>query len=387
MTTSPRQGRRAAATLAVGSLLAAVLGLSAPATASATTVTAVDWSTGRGSGGWSGGGSGSYSGSTQSSTTVDSDPATSAQSSGVALIDTVLTDGEAAGTGIVLTSDGEILTNYHVVEGSTSVKVTIASSGKSYTASVVGVDQTADVALLKLKDASGLTVAKIDDDTLKTGDDVTAVGNAGGTGTLTAADGSVTALSASITTESEDSVAGENLTKMIETSSDVVAGDSGGPLLDAEGEVVGIDTAASSGQDIDGYAVPIETALAVVTQIRSGDETTAVRIGAAAFLGVQIASTTTDDSGYGYGYGDDSGSSSASGATIAGVVDGDAAAEAGLAAGDTITKVGSTAVTDAAGLTKALSTMNPGDKVTITWTTDAGDSASATVTLDASPVN
>jgi S1-C subfamily serine protease len=385
MTTTPRQDRRVAATLAAGSMLTAVLGLAVPVTASATTVTTVDWSrSGRGSGGWGGSGSrgsGGFEGSTQSST-ADSDPATAAESKGVALIDTVLPDGEAAGTGIVLTSDGEVLTNYHVVEGSTSVKVTIPSSGRAYTASVVGVDQTADVALLQLKDASGLTAAQIDDDTVKVGDDVTAVGNAGGTGTLTAADGDVTALSASITTESEDSVAGEKLTKLIETSADVVAGDSGGPLLDDEGEVVGIDTAASSGQDIDGYAVPIDTALSVVTQILSGDETADVRIGAAAFLGVQVASSAVSDSGYGYGYG-----GSGSGATIAGVVDGDAADDAGLEAGDTITRVGSTTVTDAAGLTKALSTMNPGDRVKVTWTTADGETQSATVTLDASPVN
>ncbi|MGI3785604.1 MAG: S1C family serine protease, partial [Janthinobacterium lividum] len=193
MTTTPlhRNSRRAAATFLAGGMLTAVLGLSVPASASSASL--VDWSTGRGSGRWGGSGSGAYGAPTRT-TTVDSDPATSAESKGVALIDTVLSDGEAAGTGIVLTSDGEVLTNYHVVEGSTSVKVTIASSGKVYTASVLGVDQTADVALLQLKDAGGLTVARIDDDTLKTGDDVTAVGNAGGTGTLTAAGGDVTSL-------------------------------------------------------------------------------------------------------------------------------------------------------------------------------------------------
>ena len=381
MTIAPptRLARRTAATFLAGGMFAAVLGLSAPASASAATL--VDWPNGRGASGWS---------RSTPSSTVDSDPATAAESTGVALIDTVLPSGEAAGTGIVLTADGEVLTNYHVVEGSTSVKVTLpgagSSTGRTYAASVVGVDQSADVALLQLKGASGLTAARIDDDTLMTGDDVTAVGNAGGTGTLTAADGEVTSLSASITTQSEDSVAGERLTKMIETSADVVAGDSGGPLLDDEGEVVGIDTAASSGQDIDGYAVPIDTALAVVTQIRSGDETSAVRIGAAAFLGVQVASTAVSDSDYGYGDGYES-SSAASGATIAGVVDGDAADDAGLAAGDTITKVGSTMVTDAAGLTQALSTMNPSDRVKVTWTTPDGQHQSATVTLDASPIN
>ena len=398
-TTRRRPARRLAAGLVAGSLLTAVVGFAVPASASAAparasaSATLVDWPS-RGSGSWGGPGAEAYGqagGSTSGqASTVDSDPATAAESKGVALIDTVLTDGEAAGTGIVLTSHGEVLTNYHVVEGSTSVKVTIptgtATTGQTYTASVVGVDQSADVALLQLHDASGLTVAKIDDDTVKTGDDVTAVGNAGGTGTLTAADGDVTGLSSSITTASEGTVAGEKLTKMIETDADVVAGDSGGPLLDSEGEVVGIDTAASSGQEIDGYAVPIATALAVVTQIRSGDETTAVRIGAVAFLGVQVATSTATDSGYGYGDGSAAGDDTA-GAAIAGVVDGDAADDAGLAAGDTITRVGSTTVTDAAGLTKALSTMNPGDRVTVTWTTPDGESRSATVTLDASPVN
>lgn len=390
------RSRRAGAALLTGSLFTAILGLSTPATASASTATLVDWGNGPSvASAWGGRGPGSYddgsetygSAGTTHTGTVDSEPATAAESKGVAVIDTVLTDGEAAGTGIVLTSDGEVLTNYHVVEGSTSVKVTLPSSGRSYTATVVGADQTADVALLQLKDASGLTVAKIDDDTLKTGDDVTAVGNAGGTGTLTAAQGDVTDLSASITTQSEDSVQGESLAKLIETTADVVAGDSGGPLLDSEGEVVGIDTAASSGQDIDGYAVPIATALRVVTQIRSGDETAEVRIGAAAFLGVQVAVSVSEDSAYGYGYGDSASTADGSGVVIAGVVDGDAAEEAGIAAGATIVKVGSTSVTDAADLTKALASMEPGDKVSLTWTDADGATQSATVTLDASPIN
>ena len=408
------RGLRAGAALAAGGLLTAVLGLSAPAVASTATAFPADaWSQGPSARGW--GSSGGYGGQSgyggqgaygqqssgdASSSTVDSDPATSAESRGVALIDTVLSDGAAAGTGIVLTSDGEVLTNYHVVEGSTSVKVTLPGSGTSpttYTATVVGADQAADVALLQLKGASGLTTATIDDDTLKVGDDVTAVGNAGGTGSLTAADGAVTDLSTSITTQSEGTVAGERLTKLIETSADVVAGDSGGPLLDREGEVVGMDTAASSGQEVDGYAVPIATALAVVAQIRSGDETAAVRIGPAAFLGVEIASSAVDDLGdgaaYGYGYGSTFGSgaaagtSGAAGAPVAGVVDGGAAAEAGIGAGDTVTKVGSTDVTSASDLTDALATLNPGDRVKVTWTSADGSVESATVTLGSSPLN
>jgi S1-C subfamily serine protease len=258
----------------------------------------------------------------------------------VVLVDTELSyEGAAgAGTGIVLTSDGEVLTNYHVVEGATAIRVTVASTGRAYTASVVGHSATSDVALLRLEDASGLTAARVDDDTVALGDPVAAVGNAGGTGTLTAADGSVTDLDSTITTASEGSVASERLRGLIETDADVVPGDSGGPLLDAEGEVVGIDTAASSGSSIDGYAIPIDDALTVVRQIRSGTETSTVQVGANAFLGVQVTDAAAAYAGASYG------STGTDGAAVAGVVDGSPAADAGLVAGDVITAVGSTPV-------------------------------------------
>ncbi len=382
-----RRPRRLVALLAVGGLLAASVGVSSIATP--TTGSATDsltdqrqrtqtWTYGSGDQG-----STNDDPRAQSSgptATVDSQAATAAEGKGVALIDTVLSNGEAAGTGIVLTSDGEVLTNYHVVEDSTSIRVTIASTGTTYTATVVGADPTADVALLQLKGASGLTAAAIDDDTLRLGDDVTAVGNAGGTGTLSAADGDLTALSTSITTTAEDGVAGETLKGVIETDADVVPGDSGGPLVDEEGEVVGIDTAASSGSEINGYAIAIDDALSIVATIRSGTETSAVRIGPAAFLGIELGDTSAVG-----GAAWDTGSGS--GATVAGVVDGDAAADAGLVAGDTITKLGSTNITDTDDLTSALARLDPGDHVTISWTTSDGQRDSAAVTLGASPLN
>lgn len=385
--TTRRRRRRIAAVLA-GGLLAGVVGVTAVTTTSVPVATIDSVTDQQNSQTWSpdlGGGSvssrgtvdpwgSSGSGSPQSDT-VDSDSATSAQQQGVALIDTVLDGGEGAGTGIVLTSDGEVLTNYHVVEDSTSIRVTIASTGTTYTASVVGSDPDADIALLQLRDASGLTVATIDDDTLAVGDDVTAVGNAGGTGTLTAATGDVTDLSTSITTASEGSIQGETLDHVIETDADVVAGDSGGPLIDDEGEVVGIDTAASTGQEINGYAIPIDVALAVVTQIRDGDESDGVQVGASAFLGIELDSTAS------YGGADPDG------APVAGVVDGDAADDAGLSAGDVITKLGSTTISDTDDLTAALATLSPGDRTKITWATDDGQTESATVTLGSSPVN
>lgn len=339
-----------------------------------------------GGGGW-GGGDGNDDGSSGGSTeTVDSQPATDAQSRGVVLIDTVLgyEDAAAAGTGIVLTRNGEVLTNYHVVQGATRIRVTIATTGRTYTARVVGHDQRDDIALLKLSGASGLTTATIDDDTPASGDRLSAVGNAGGQDTLTAADGTVTSLNETITTESETGGSGETLSHLIETDADVVPGDSGGPLLDREGEVIGIDTAASSGSEVDGYAIGIERALDVVEQIRSGEETGTVDIGGGAYLGVQVTSTTSSAADRHPGQ-DTAWEDPTSGALVVGVLAGTPAARAGLAAGDTVTAIGKTAVTSADDVSGAIQCYDAGQSVAITWVDDQGGTHSDTVTLAASP--
>ena len=166
-----------------------------------------------------------------------------------------------------------VLTNYHVVEGSTSVKVTIATTGDTYDATVIGHDQAADVALLQLDGASDLATVNLDDDgDPAVSDTVTAVGNAQGQGFLSASTGTVVDLDQSIDTQSEGTVEGEHLTGLIETDAYVVGGYSGGALLDGEGEVVGITTAASSGGEAQSYAVPIEDALDVAQQIEDGSE-------------------------------------------------------------------------------------------------------------------
>src|SRR4051812_32792813 len=199
--------------------------------------------------------------------------ATDAQSRGVVLVDTALTDGEAAGTGLVIDASGLVLTNYHVVEGSTSVTVTIATDGTTYDATVVGRDQAADVALLRLDDASGLTTVRVDDDgDPAVADAVTAVGNAAGQGSLSAPTGDVVALDRSISTATTGAAEGEHLTGLIQTDAYVIGGYSGGALLDDQGEVVGITTAASSGGATESYAVPIQDALAVADQIEAGHE-------------------------------------------------------------------------------------------------------------------
>lgn len=301
------------------------------------------------------------------STSDEQSNATDAQSQGVVLIDTTLTNGEAAGTGLVLDSSGIVLTNYHVVEGSTSVKVTIATTGETYDATVVGHDQEADIAVLQLDGASDLATVNLDDeDDPAVSDTVTAVGNAQGQGYLSASDGSVVALDQSITTQSEGSVAGERLSGLIETDAYVVGGYSGGALLDSEGEVVGITTAASNGGVSESYAVPIDDALTVADAIESGQERDGVEIGPSAYLGIGIA-------------GDD--------LQIASVETGSAAASAGLAAGDTLTSLDGTALSSYDVLRSALAGHAPGDRVSLGWTDTSGRSHTATVTLGTSPIN
>ncbi len=343
-------------------------------------------SSGSGLPSWYGNGSGSGgtgnfgNGGTGSSTT--SGQATSAQSVGVVDINTVIDYGtqEAAGTGIVLTAGGEILTNNHVIDGATSIKVTVVSTGKTYTATVVGDDPTDDVALLQLSGASGLQTAKLgDSSSVAVGNTVTAVGNAGGTGgTPSAATGTVTALNQQITASDQGGGNSETLTGMIEINADIQAGDSGGPLYSSSGSVIGIDTAASSqsfNQTTTGFAIPINKALSIAKQIESGTETATIHIGPTAFLGVQLGSSAGS-----FG-------SSSSGATISGVLAGSAAQQAGLAAGDTITAVNGQSIASADALSTAMAGFNPGDKVTLTWVDSSGQSHSATITLGSGPAD
>ena len=328
-------------------------------------------------------GSGDGSGSSSGAGTSAATSATDAQSVGVVLINTQLQyeNAAAAGTGIVLTSDGEILTNNHVVEGSTAISVTVASTGKTYTATVVGTDATDDVAVLKLDGASGLTTAKVDTSgSVAEGDAVTGVGNAGGTGSLSAAAGTVDALNQSVTTEAEGSAASETLSGMIQVSADIEAGDSGGPLLDSDGEVVGIDTAASSGSaDVTGFAIPINTALDIAKQILNGTSNSSITLGYPAFLGIEVGSATS-------GLGVQGGSTGATaGAPVAGVIDNTPAASAGLVAGDTITSVNGKAVASGTDLTSTLKSFKPGDSVTIGYTDASGAAQTAKVTLIQGP--
>jgi S1-C subfamily serine protease len=320
-----------------------------------------------------------------------------------ALVDVTSTLGyqnaTAKGTGIVLSSNGEVLTNNHVVDGATSVSVTDIGNGKTYKATVVGYDESHDVAVLQLSGASGLTTATTgNSSTVKVGDNVVALGNAGGVdGTPSVAPGTVTALNQSITASDESSGSSEQLSGLIETNANIQAGDSGGPLVNAYGQVIGMDTAASSsfqfggsgngfggsgdgssnsGQDsgTQGFAIPIDTALSIASQIEAGQASSTVHIGATAFLGLEIAGS--DQQG---GFG------GSSGVTLAGVASGTPAAAAGLGQGDVITSLGGQSVSTGTDIQKIMVGHHPGDKVSIGWTDPTGQSHTATVTLASGP--
>ena len=298
----------------------------------------------------------------------------------------------AAGTGIVLTSTGEVLTNNHVIEGATAVKVTDIGNGKSYTATVAGYDAAQDVAILQLQGASGLTAASLGDSaTVQTGDRVVALGNAGGKGgTPSAAAGRVTALDQSITASDELSGVSEQLTGLIESDTDIKPGDSGGPLANSHGQVIGMDTAASSGYQFQSrsgqpaeqaYSIPIKEALPIAEQIEAGTTSADVHIGATAFLGLEIA-PSGGSSGTGFGAPNQGG---ASGVTIARTVSGSPTANAGLAAGDTIIAVGGRSISTANDIPQTLVRYHPGDKISITWVDQHGRSHATTLILTSGP--
>jgi S1-C subfamily serine protease len=310
------------------------------------------------------------SGNAASSATI----ATSAQKQGVVTIVSVLRyqSAESAGTGLVLTSNGEVLTNNHVIDGATSVTVSVASTGKSYRADVVGTDPSDDIAVLQLRNASGLTTANVgNSSSVSVGDSVVGVGNAGGTGTLRASSGKVTALNQSITASDGSGGDSEKLTGLIQVNAPIISGDSGGPLYNSSGQIIGVDTAASVHQTSSetAYAIPIDSALSIANRIESGVETSKIHIGLPAFLGVGLDPQTTQS------------------ATVSTLLTGGPAENAGITSGSVITRVDSTRIGTAASLKTALGKYQPGDKATITWTDVAGNSHTATVTLAMGPAD
>lgn len=295
-------------------------------------------------------------------------------------IDTALTyqNGEAAGTGIVLTSNGYVLTNNHVISGATSISATDIGNGQKYTATVVGYDRTHDVAVIKLQGASGLKTATMGNSSkLTVGQPVVGLGNAGGVGgPPSSAPGQVTALGQSIKAADQSNGTTERLTGLIQTNCNIQPGDSGGALVDTAGQVVGMDTAASTGfsfetQGNQGFAIPINQAISIANQIRDGKASSTVHIGATAFLGVEVETSQQ--------------ANGTAGAVISRVLPNSAAQSAGIVNGSVITSLGGSPVDSPTALTNLIGRYHPGDKVSIGWTDPSGQPHTATVTLRTGP--
>jgi len=303
---------------------------------------------------------------------------------GIVDIDTSLglQHAAAAGTGIVLTRTGEILTNNHVIRGATTVKVTDVDNGRTYSAKVVGYDVSADVAVVQVVGAANLPTAPIATGaTGKVGDSVTAYGNAGGVGGKpSVASGKIVGLNRGITAV-DDSGNSERLTGLIQTDAALEPGDSGGPIVNAAGAVIGMDTAASSSFRLEvesstprGYAIPIQKATALAAQIVAGRASQTVHIGATAFIGVSVQPQRA-------GFGDVQGN----GLTIAGVVAGSPVEKAGLQAGDVVTSFDGKLVNTQSKLTALVVTKAPGDTVRIRWVDGLGAVHAATIRLASGP--
>lgn len=294
---------------------------------------------------------------------------------GLVDINTQTGAGPAAGTGMVVTSSGEVITNNHVISAATSITALDVGNGKTYRARVVGYDRSKDVAVIQLIGASGLaTVPLGDSSTVHTGAAVVTLGNAGGVGgTPSAAGGSVSALGQAITAGDSVDNTYERLTGLIQIDGQLQPGDSGGPLVSAAGRVVGMDTAASSSFSFQssataGFAIPINTVLSIAKKIVAGKASNTIHIGATPLLGVEIYPST-----------------SGQGVPIAYVVSGGPADRAGITAGSTITAFNGHAVATPDALVALKDRHHPGDRVSVTWVDQSGVSHTATLTLSTGP--
>ena len=348
---------------------------------------------------------------------------------GLVVINTTLeySSEAAAGTGMVINPDGLVLTNNHVIEDSTKVTATVVSTGKTYAATVIGYDKTADVALIRLQGARGLETIPVGNSTsVKTGSRVTALGNAEGQGAVIPAAGQVTGLGKTITATDQGTAGStETLTGMIQANARIVPGDSGGPLVNTADQVIGMDTAGNSTsltqQQPQGFAIPVDTALSIARQIAAGQASTAITIGYPPFIGIFTGSGTSSNpqtqaqqqkqqNGFGDGTGGLGGYNGYGGGTapacytsntrltvpatiapvgsgtlIDGTICGGPAASAGMTAGSVITAVNGHTVGSPASLTGILARFRPGDTVSVTWVSPAGHQTTSTVHLTAGP--
>jgi len=291
--------------------------------------------------------------------------------------------GRGAGTGMLITSTGEVLTNNHVIQGATKIEVSITGRSGTYEATVLGADPTNDVALLQVQGVSRLpTVTLADSSNLVLGQKVVAIGNAlGQGGSPSVTEGTISALERSITV-SGGLAGAEHLSGLIQMDAPIQPGDSGGPLVDSSARVVGMITAAARsdfGQSASsvGFAIPSNDALEIVRQIQSGDESSTIIIGPPGFLGVGVQDLTSETASR-------LGLNVTSGALVLTVRPGTPAESAGITQESVITAIDGQRVSSADALGTAILRHDPGEQIEVTWV-DSSGSHTATVRLIAGP--
>lgn len=285
-----------------------------------------------------------------------------------------------AGTGIVLDSSGEVLTNNHVIEGATEITAVSLANSRTYAVDVIGFDRDNDIALVRLRGASGLPTAMIGtSSSLNVGDQIAAIGNSNGSGGPPSyAPGNITQIGASVRASDESGGGTRELYDLIRVAADIRPGDSGGPLVNTAGQVVGVNVAATLTYRMggvtggEGFAIPIDRAMAIANQIRAGAASPSIHIGDTAFIGIGIA-----DVAPGRGL---------SGAVVRQVIPDTPARLAGLLPGDVITAVDGIPVGSAADLSNIMDQRRPGDTVVLTWVDRTGNPRTAPVALAKGPV-
>ena len=284
-------------------------------------------------------------------------------------------ESAAAGTGIIVTGDGYILTNKHVINGATSITV-VLDDGTTYgDVELVATDPINDIAFLKVKNVSDLTVATLGDSkTLNIGQQVMAIGNALGQYQNTVTVGVVSGLGRSVTASDESGYNVETLTDMIQTDAAINSGNSGGPLVNAAGEVIGINTATSSSAENMGFAIPISSVKGMLAQL--------IETGKAerAYLGVYSAEITPEVA-KAYNLPVNSGAYIYSSSSYSAVIKDSPAFKAGLKDKDIVTKVNGIEVGKAGNLSDLIGEYKPGDIVQLTVFRDGGEIA-VNVTLE-----
>jgi len=304
---------------------------------------------------------------------------------GMVDIYTQLSSGlSGAGTGVILTPDGEILTNNHVIEGATNISVEHIATGRRYTAVVVGVVPSEDIAVIQIQGAFNLpTVPLGKSSTVKVGNPIVALGNAGGVGgTPHTVSGTVQALNQTITATDVDGSHPETLSGLIQIDAPLEPGDSGGPLVNKDGQVIGINTAASANRrfravgDSVGFAIPMDRAATLVAQIEAGQASATVRLGYPGQLGVVMSDPAPA-----------SGPNATQGVTVAEVMPGSPAASAGVVAGDILTEVDGQPAAAPDQVSGLIKKHRAGEKLNFSWVDGSNRRRNATVILAPGPAD